>query len=542
MINWIQQLLEKGGRWVFLFLLIIIVIAFVFTIGSAPGLVEKEKGGFQDYYGINLNSQKVIDEIVKDVITSSILSTGRRPYFQQGVETDVLRRIALLHLADELNIPHPKLDQIQNHVSSLYPMKGEDGSFSPEKYTEVIDLIKSDPRLDENRIPSVLESDYRINFVANALFMKGLVLDEEIALETKREHAIRTAEFLELSYAAYSPEIEIIEENITDYYEENSINYETAELRKASYCLIPYGRFIDKTKAPTEQEIFRYFLANESNYPIDAAEGAVKPLSYADLNEKTIIKVTTDFLINNAKQPTQAFASDIAYQLFDQAIGLDSDLFNAYLKTNDLTLHQINAYGEGSLPVSKMLSAEALKSVFNLTEKQYFTDAYPSEKGFILMFLNGIIKPSIPELSAIKEEVVTDYKKEQKKTLFSEFGKEIKEKLSTAILEGKSLKEVAETLQLTYRIQEKYTFNDAPKELDRQLLSESMNVSVGEISDMITLKENGNFIHLKSVEAASEETLTEFMDVKDKQLQSMYSYISNQAFISELMSKGSSNK
>ena len=247
-------------------------------------------------------------------------------------------------------------------------------------------------------------------------------------------------------------------------------------------------------------------------------------------------------MINNAKQPTQAFASDIAYQLFDQAIGLDSDLFNAYLKTNDLTLHQINAYGEGSLPVSKMLSAEALKSVFNLTEKQYFTDAYPSEKGFILMFLNGIIKPSIPELSAIKEEVVTDYKKEQKKTLFSEFGKEIKEKLSTAILEGKSLKEVAETLQLTYRIQEKYTFNDAPKELDRQLLSESMNVSVGEISDMITLKENGNFIHLKSVEAASEETLTEFMDVKDKQLQSMYSYISNQAFISELMSKGSSNK
>jgi hypothetical protein len=55
MISWIQHHLIRHGRWVFLSLLAVIIVAFVFTIGNTPGCTT-DRSGYEEnlYYGIDL--------------------------------------------------------------------------------------------------------------------------------------------------------------------------------------------------------------------------------------------------------------------------------------------------------------------------------------------------------------------------------------------------------------------------------------------------------------------------------------------------------
>ena len=38
MISWSQTILQKHNKWLFSILLVVIIIAFVFTIGNTPGI------------------------------------------------------------------------------------------------------------------------------------------------------------------------------------------------------------------------------------------------------------------------------------------------------------------------------------------------------------------------------------------------------------------------------------------------------------------------------------------------------------------------
>ena len=54
MLSGIQVFLEKNRKWLFGFLLVVIVVPFVFTIGSTPGLVAGKKMRAMKLFGYNL--------------------------------------------------------------------------------------------------------------------------------------------------------------------------------------------------------------------------------------------------------------------------------------------------------------------------------------------------------------------------------------------------------------------------------------------------------------------------------------------------------
>ncbi|MDE6432048.1 MAG: hypothetical protein K2L13_01485, partial [Opitutales bacterium] len=102
MISSIQQILQKHHKWIFSILLGVIIVAFVFTIGSTPGIVGKKKTAM--FYGVNLISRKDTQPILNSAIISS-LASGKMFYSTGQLDSAVLMRIALLSKADELLIP-----------------------------------------------------------------------------------------------------------------------------------------------------------------------------------------------------------------------------------------------------------------------------------------------------------------------------------------------------------------------------------------------------------------------------------------------------
>ena len=77
MISWIQNHLIRHGRWIFLSLLAVIIVAFVFTIGNTPGCTSNQ-GAYQEqnFYGHDLNSSREMGIIGEKVSLSALLNTG----------------------------------------------------------------------------------------------------------------------------------------------------------------------------------------------------------------------------------------------------------------------------------------------------------------------------------------------------------------------------------------------------------------------------------------------------------------------------------
>src|SRR5471032_913500 len=107
MISWIQRTFQHHFRLIFAILLIGMVIPFIFTIGSTPGIGRAEhKTATRDFFGHNLLAQGESQVLIMDTRISADLQYG------QSVSPDQLQyymyqRVAAQYLADRMHLPQP---------------------------------------------------------------------------------------------------------------------------------------------------------------------------------------------------------------------------------------------------------------------------------------------------------------------------------------------------------------------------------------------------------------------------------------------------
>ena len=141
MISWIQNHLIRHGRWIFLSLLALIIVAFVFTIGNTPGCTT-DRSGYQEnlFYGIDLNAPREREVIIEKVQLSAFLN-GQQIRSEEQFQSQLTSRIALLHLADELGVPAPDQASLADFITTKNAFRGADGEFSADAYTSFVDNI-----------------------------------------------------------------------------------------------------------------------------------------------------------------------------------------------------------------------------------------------------------------------------------------------------------------------------------------------------------------------------------------------------------------
>jgi peptidyl-prolyl cis-trans isomerase D len=152
MISWIQNHLIRHGRWIFLTLLGVVIVAFVFTIGNTPGCTSNRSAyEVASFYGYDLNSPKQMESLSRKVGLSAQLSNANIQNDQQ-FQSQLTGRIALLHLADQIGIPAPSPAALSEFIHSQPLFADEDGNFSRDAMTRFIDSVESNPSIPSGTV------------------------------------------------------------------------------------------------------------------------------------------------------------------------------------------------------------------------------------------------------------------------------------------------------------------------------------------------------------------------------------------------------
>jgi peptidyl-prolyl cis-trans isomerase D len=501
MISWIQHHLIRHGRWIFLTLLTVIIVAFVFTIGNTPGCTT-DRTRYEEnlFYGIDLNSPLQRDAYIEKASLSAFLN-GQQQMRGGEVET----RIAMLHLADEVGVPAPDEATLAEYVRSKNAFLGPDGEFSADAYTRFLDQLETNPRSKQNLV-SVLEEDYRIDQVAKALSGPGYLLPSEASAQAQQSRTTFTLVTAGLAYANFEPELEPDEATLKAYYDANKQGYEIPERVQASYVLFESKRFGDNAVEVSEAELRDHFAANRAAFVTEykaanptpkPAEGEEAPAPEVVSFEKVRDAVAKSLADEQASDAAHRAAQAFIEKLYLKQITLDSATFNQLLNDSELSLIEIEPYTQSGAR-QRALSPAMLESAFTLVGNRYYSDAYELDDGYGILILQDRIAPVIPPFEDVAAEVASDYKPDEKRRLFNEKGESLKAELEAALAEDKAFAETAESRGLKVNSFESFEGNDAPADLNRSALRQAQTLDAGEISPMLTLEGVGTFVYVQS--------------------------------------------
>ena len=107
MISWLQTNLQKHFRFLFIILLGVVIVAFVFTIGAAPGIGDgRQNIPNLRFFDVELTTESQRQEFFNEAYYSSLLSGA--PMSQDQLNQYAFNRAAALHLANIHNLPGPQ--------------------------------------------------------------------------------------------------------------------------------------------------------------------------------------------------------------------------------------------------------------------------------------------------------------------------------------------------------------------------------------------------------------------------------------------------
>lgn len=537
MISWIQIHLMRHGRWLFLSLLAIIIVAFVFTIGNTPGCSSNQSNyQAQYFYGIDLNSQRARQPLIDTTSLSAFLNS-RQLRNNQQFQSEVMSRIALLELADQLLLPAPTQAELAEYVQTKAAFLDAQQSFDTAAYTEFLDSLEANPNMSQALLAQGLREDFRIDQVAERLSGPGLQLEAEAIQQARMSQMQLALSTAVLSYNDFLPDLSASDDELAAFFQENGQRYQIPERLQAASVKFTAANYPVEY---TEASLAAHFEANRAQFSspehsTDANEdtSAMPEITLESVRDQVIENYTKQQQMQLAHEAAQAFA----YTLYDESIERDSTTFNARLKAAQLELRQLSPFTQAEVGKNEIPS-ELAKSVFELNDRRYFSDAYAVTDGYAILIYQKRLPPEIPAFESVKESVQLDYSVELKRKLFNERGQQLKLELVAGIAAGKSFAETAEPLGLEVRKFDSFKVNEAPSDLNRSALGFAQKTEALTVSDMLNLNGLGTFIYV------TEKTLPEIAS-DDESLLSTQAYlnymgaqISSSSFVNELVARG----
>lgn len=527
-------------------MLAIIIVAFVFTIGNTPGCTT-DRSNYEEnlFYGVDINSPLVRETLVQKVSLSAFLN-NQQFRTEEQFQNQLSRRIALLHLADEIGIATPDQAILAEYIKIKNAFRGPDGNFSADAYTRFVDQVESNPEAPKGLVITVLEEDYRIEQVNKALSGPGYLLPSEAKAQALRSQTQLTLATAELAYDTFEPEISADENALIEYYEANKARYEIPERIEASYIVFKTEDYSDQIPDVTDADLREHFAANRARF-VEAyeavnptpqpAEGEETPEPEPVTFEKVRLAVTSSFESELAERVANEAAQAFAYQLYRDDVKQDSTAFTNLLEESGLSLTAIEPYTFAGSS-QRALSAELLQSAFSLSGGRYYSDAYPVDGGFAVLIYQGRIAPEIPAYEIVEAEVKSDYEAEEKRSLFNEKGESLKAEIEAKLETGISFVEAAEALELKSQAFESFAVRDAPIELNRSALQTAQSMQPGELSPMLTIDGVGTFVYLEAKETPEISEDDSELTQATGMLERWASFTSGMDLVNELVFRG----
>jgi peptidyl-prolyl cis-trans isomerase D len=507
MISWIQNHLIRHGRWIFISLLGVIIIAFVFTIGNTPGLTT-DKSNYEErfFYGVDLNNPLRMNQIAGETGLSLLLINGSASDNENQIQNAMGNRIVQKHLIEMIGLPIPTEAQLSGYVEGLRFFQDDAGAFDPAKYRDFLAQLESNPETSVAEFLKVIAEDYQINQLDSALQGPGYHLDVQAKLildSQNTEYALYNVKF---DYESFNPEFNPSEASLKAYYEQQKVSYETEEKVVTSYVL--FSKEKEKNPTLSEEAIEAHYQSNKARLNADyMAQNPVEATdenTEADLTFEMVSQIARKDLANSIQEKSsENSANDFVYKLYDQEITIDSQTFNTQKLNYQVEEISLNPYAKSEVS-GQALPSDLLNSAFDLNEGRYYSDPFKTELGYAVLFYRGTQASVIPPYEAVAEQVLVDFTQSNKRAAFNQYEQSLKADLEAIVGSsdsgsGSDFKTKAEALgNITVEAYPNFSSENRPTDVSPYEFQAVFRMNAGEVSDPINLGSTSILTYLEA--------------------------------------------
>ena len=409
MLNNIQVFLEKNRKWLFGFLLIVIIVPFVFTIGSMPGLVGGKRSHKLRLFGYDLSDRKQQEEVVRNGALSIALQTGNEENaWMESAQGYAFYRLLLLSMARDLRLPNPSESALGEFVKTRALFQDEDGQFKPELYNTYLENWKQ--RFGKAySLRNLLEEDYRCEQVRAVMMKGGFVLPNETVAFFKNMKAAYQLDYIVVKNEEPLPE-KVHENALHDYYDAHKADYQVGQRADVTLLFFENKKYAEAIPNLSEKDFEAYFEAHKSDFKDKDKEPVLK-----DVRDRVKAALETEHMSQIALES----ASQFVMQVYEKNLVMGSEAWKELVDKNDVRcIHSIAPYPRDGIPEKKGLSKEVLRTAFDLNEDHFLSDPVPVKNGVVVVALNKFLPPYLPELDAVREKLTADVKADQRKKAF----------------------------------------------------------------------------------------------------------------------------
>lgn len=410
MLSNIQVFLEKNRKWLFSFLLVVIVVPFVFTIGSTPGLVGGKRSQKLKLFGYDLSDRKQQEEVVRNGALSIALQTGNEENaWLESAQGYAFYRLLLLSIARDLRLPNPSDPALEDFIKTRLLFFDKEGHFKPELYNTYLENWKQ--RFGRRySLRTLLEEDYRCDQVRSVLMKGGFVLPKESEAFFKHLKASYQLDYIVVKNEEPLPE-KVHENTLRDYYDAHKVDYQIGQRADVTLLFFDNKKYANVIPTLSENDLENYFNNHKENFKDNDKEP-----SFQEVRERVKAALESEHMSRVALES----ASQFVMQVYEKSLALESDAWKALLDKNDIRcIHSIAPYTRDAIPDKKGLPKEMLQSAFDLDEDHFLSDPAPVKNGVIVVALKKFLPPYLPEMDAVREKVIADVKANERNKAFN---------------------------------------------------------------------------------------------------------------------------
>ncbi|MDR2721005.1 MAG: peptidyl-prolyl cis-trans isomerase [Puniceicoccales bacterium] len=420
MISFIQRVLQKHNRWILGTLLGVIIVAFVFTVGAAPGIVGKRRAAM--FYGKNLLSRREMQPAINAALISA--SAAKLPlHSKQQLDYLVLFRCALLAQADKLQIKPADDKTLAKFVKTLPEFCDEKNEFSEKKYNAFVAECERSG-FSKSEIKMALFEDQRIDILKKAIVGSGILFEYQLRKALSFSYSDYDLAIADMDYDSFAPEINVTDGDMQEFYEAHRQRYTLPEMVAVSIVRFEADKFEKDLQMPEESALRKYFDTERKAFA-----------AYSDF-ESARSEIIAHYLRSKSQKLAGQSADEFVGKLYGSDVKLNSEEWQDLLFKFEVKKEKVAAYSKFKLPTVEGVPEVALISVCDMDPSRYYSDPFVTDFGAAVLIVEGRRGTRNLPFGEVKEDVKKDVYREKKANLFGSFTERVKNSVAGTTQSG----------------------------------------------------------------------------------------------------------
>jgi peptidyl-prolyl cis-trans isomerase D len=503
MITWIQKYFQRHFRLVFGLILLAMAVPLVVVYSQSSGVGRSgPQATERAFFGHDLNNEEVMSRAMADASHSLQLSGNFRADPSQ-VQQRALSRLAGLALADQLHLPAPTEKEVGTYIAGLRVFQDAQGNFDQKRYSDFaagLAVNKQFTIADANR---VFHDDARLEALAHLVGGPGYVLPADVRDILKHTDTKWSVAIASLDYASFNPGLNVTEDALKKYYEDNVNRYEVGPRAKLSQVLFRLDEFVPPG-APTDAQVRAYYDSNPARFPPPAEKDektglpkldAPKPAT-ADNFAKVRPQVEAAMRRDASTRAAMKAATDFTVALYQQKAAANSPELAAFLAGAHRTATPLPPFLPDAPPPELAWLGYHGEEIGRLSKDRYFSDPLNAPDGVVVLLWNDTLPAYKPLLPEVHDKVAADYKDAEKRERFIAEGRTLRARLEAALKAGTSFEKSAEADKLGVKSYTGFTLSEPPKDAPAEALQSLASMNAGQVGEMIASGDKGYFVYV----------------------------------------------